>query len=94
MKGNVHFRLNVILPEEDPAAESRLVRAVEEAGAQWLSADVLELTGDNFGRCSYCGAWTSDRGKPDAIDCFSPGIRIGAQCFCDLCLPEEHPAAF
>lgn len=53
-----------------------------------------ELTGTNFGRCAKCAAWASDKTKEDFVWYFSNGAKIGAEWYCDICLPKDHPLSW
>ncbi len=62
--------------------------------AEIVSQQIVTLNNDICGKCSSCGAWTSDRNSNEYIDEFSDGCLIDGKWLCDLCLPSYHPKSF
>ncbi len=86
------YQMNVLIEgDENPALEQQLEAALP---LEVVSARVIELAGENFGKCAHCGAWVSDFCRPDAVREFSPGAKADGNWLCDLCLPQGHPSAF
>lgn len=63
---------------------------------QWIqtSANTLDEDKENCGKCSVCGAWTTDRDKDGCISELSDGAVFEGQLKCDICLPQDHRWAF
>ena len=84
--------------EENLALEYELDDAVEAVlrgkDAEYVSASVEEVCGQNYGVCAKCGAWVSDASKDDHIAAFSDGTKIGEEWYCDICLPNDYPDHF
>lgn len=74
--------------------EERIQTYLDSGNAEIVSSFSEEVTGENYGRCTNCGAWVSDQTKNDRIFSFSNGARISGKWYCDLCLPPEHPNRF
>lgn len=74
--------------------EKRVVQSLKCTRAEYVSSWSEVLDGQNYGRCTKCGAWTSDWTKKMRISSFSNGAQVNGEWFCDLCLPEDHPNHF
>lgn len=74
--------------------EDHIQAYLDSKNAGIVSSTSKEVTGENYGRCTNCGAWVSDQTKADRILNFSNGARISGKWYCDLCLPPEHPNHF
>ncbi|MBS4537061.1 hypothetical protein GOQ27_01220 [Clostridium sp. D2Q-11] len=59
---------------------------------EWNSTSslMLDLSSYNCGKCSFCGQWTTDREKTNAIEGICNGSTIDGRLFCDECLPNNH----
>ena len=92
------LKVNLLIPSgEDVAMESEIVEKVQKilpCDVELVSTISEELDGLNFGKCSKCGCWVSDRTQPNWVVPLSNGAKIGIQWYCDICLPEDHPNAF
>jgi hypothetical protein len=64
--------------------------------AKWNSSlfVVLDPENMNCGKCSNCGAWTTDREKDSIITGLSNGATYDGALLCDECLPRGHRWAF
>lgn len=93
------LKLNIVVfSDENLDLEAEITEKLEstllERQACFVSSSAEDVTGDNYGRCSVCGCWVSDNTKPEHINAFSNGAKIGKQWFCDICIPANHPSAF
>jgi hypothetical protein len=63
---------------------------------EWISSNpvLLDTLSDNIGKCSNCGAWTTDCNEVDFFNDLSCGAFLKGQLFCDLCLPKGHVLKF
>jgi len=71
---------------------------VESSGNtfHWISGrcGFYDTDKDNIGKCTVCGAWTTDLDACDAVDTVSYGAKIDGLLYCDEHLPPNHPRAF
>ena len=93
------LKLNIVVSsDENLDLEAEITEKLEsillEKQACFVSTNVEDVTGDNYGQCCVCGCWVSDNTKSEYIKAFSNGIKIGKQWFCDICIPTDHPSAF
>ena len=63
---------------------------------KWIatSSHTLDDANENCGKCSNCGAWTTDREKPNYIPELNDGATVEGKLLCDECLPSDHRWAF
>ena len=68
----------------------------EEVHLKWQGTSMVSLAPEimNCGKCSSCGAWTTDREKDEQIEGLTNGATLDGKLLCDECLPEDHKWAF
>lgn len=76
--------------------DEKLIAKDKTINLKWngTSSFVLDPNNKNCGRCVNCGAWVTDREKPDAIPELCNGATVNGKLLCDECLPSEHRWAF
>ena len=64
--------------------------------ANWNSSSswVLDPVRMNCGKCARCGAWVTDRKKPDPVAGLTNGAYVGGELLCGEHLPKGHRWAF
>ena len=95
-------QVSATTPDEEEMAAFALASRSEDAvknalgphqeGYGWggTSYRTLDPSAMNCGRCAVCGAWTTDRERPEPIGGLQNGARIDARLLCDEHLPEGH----
>jgi hypothetical protein len=68
----------------------------EKVLMHWQGTAVTPLLPElnNCGKCSCCGAWTTDREKEEPIEGLANGAVHEGRLLCEGCLPEDHKWAF
>ncbi len=66
----------------------------EHAGVQIVSFAALDPTTTNCGRCAQCGAWVTDRERPEPNRGLTNGAVVDGRLLCDEHLPPGHRWAF
>lgn len=59
-----------------------------------VGSQIVELDNEICGKCTCCGAWTSNQDNEECVSSFSDGCCIDGKWLCDICLPSEHPKSF
>ena len=70
--------------------------SIDGVNFKWISSTptLLNTSSSNIGKCSNCGAWTTDCALENPVNELSYGTHIHGQLLCDLCLPGGHPLRF
>ena len=94
---NIHIVVNG--PIDDYKQQEILDKELEELCCTYKNLDfagytICELSSKTCGKCAQCGAWVSDKSKPDHIPGFSDGCFTSFGWLCDICLPMNHPKQF
>ena len=93
------------LPEDSKVSEEDILRKtyildndVENQGDifHWVSgtSGFYDTEKDNIGKCSVCGAWTTDSDGKNTVNTVSYGAKVDGLLFCDEHLPLNHHRAF
>lgn len=95
------YKINIVVDEEeeDIQVQNTINKTVRKAlfklpFVEIVSEQVAGLDVSVCGRCSICGAWTSDKDLEGSVDEFSNGCLIDGNWRCDICLPRSHPKSF
>ena len=95
------YKINIVVDEdeEDIQVQNTIDETVRKAlmkmpFVEVIGEQIVELDKSVCGKCSCCGAWTSDKDSTRSIDEFSDGCLIEGKWWCDICLPRSHPKSF
>ena len=95
------YKISIVVDEdeEDIQVQNTINETVQKAlmkipFVEVIGEQIVELDESVCGKCSCCGAWTSDKDLAGSIDDFSDGCLIDGKWYCDICLPRSHPKSF
>lgn len=76
--------------------DEKIIVEGKEFDISWntTSSFMLDTDTSNCGKCANCGAWVTDREKPNHISELCNGAIVDGKLLCDECLPADHRWAF
>jgi len=77
-----------------PASDTITIDAKHSANWNGSSFCVLDPARMNCGKCVRCGAWVTDRDKPEPVVGLTNGARVNGELLCNEHLSKEHRRAF
>ena len=78
---------DILLNEKVSEVETAIENVV---GVDYVSCYPIRISGKNYGRCAYCGAWVTDGSNGKYVHQFGPGKIENGVWVCDLCTSDEE----
>ena len=95
------YQFNIVVNDKERSEEvereiaNLLENAIKDNDyVEIVGSQIVELDNEICGKCTCCGAWTSNQDNEECVSSFSDGCCIDGKWLCDICLPSEHPKSF